>query len=71
MTPSEILAIKEQVRARDGYRCSQCGMSRDEHYAIYGKDLEVHRVIPGGVYSLDGCLTACKPSLTSAPPPPS
>ena len=63
MTPSEILAVKAAVRARDGKRCVHCGMTDEKHIARYGRTLDVHRVVPGSEYSLAPgvCKTLCRP----------
>jgi hypothetical protein len=53
--------IKAAVRARDGFRCRLCGMGADEHASRFGRGLEVHRIIPGSDYTLDGCMTLCRP----------
>lgn len=58
MTPLE---IKTLVRHRDGMKCTQCGMTNDEHFLQYGCRLEVHRLSPGSPYTVDGCVTLCKP----------
>src|ERR1043166_7209937 len=57
-----VLEIKEAVRARVGYRCTECGLSNDQHIADYGQALHVHRVFPGGQYSLARgfCVTLCR-----------
>jgi hypothetical protein len=52
--------LKENVRARDGFRCTECGMTREQHFARYGKDLEVHRLTPGSPYTEAECVTLCK-----------
>lgn len=52
--------IKAAVRARDGYRCTKCNMTAEEHRKRYGRTLDVHRIIPGSVYTVDGCVTRCK-----------
>jgi hypothetical protein len=49
------------VRERDGYRCTECGMTSQEHQERYGKNLEVHRLTPGSPYTADGCVTLCVP----------
>jgi hypothetical protein len=52
--------VKAAVRWRDRYRCRGCGMRQAEHRGRYGKSLDVHRVIPGSLYTVAGCVTLCK-----------
>lgn len=52
--------IKAAVRARDGHCCTQCGMTRAQHFARYERDLEVHRLDPGSPYTLEGCILVCR-----------
>lgn len=59
LTTTEELEIKRLVRLRDGHKCVECGMTNDDHIRIYGKSLQVHRIIPGSVYSVRGCETVC------------
>lgn len=65
---ADVLQIKHAVRERDGFTCAQCGLSNDEHVAQTRKQLEVHRIIPGSVYTVEGCVTLCRtchvPQLT-------
>lgn len=56
-----ICKLKDDVRARDGYRCTKCGMTADEHRRRYGKTLDTHRIVPGSPYTMEGCQTLCKP----------
>jgi hypothetical protein len=51
--------IKATVRDRDGHRCTQCGMTARRHRRRYGRTLHVHRLLPGGPYTLEGCVTLC------------
>lgn len=51
--------IRELVRARDGYRCRDCGATNDEHLEKYGMKLSVHRLVRGSPYTLEGCVTLC------------
>lgn len=55
-----IVAVKERVRQRDGYRCTQCGMTEAEHRAKYGRTLDVHRVVPRSRYTVVGSVTLCR-----------
>lgn len=52
--------IKHDVRERDGFKCTQCGATNEEHQAAYGRQLDVHRVVPGSVYTVEGCITVCR-----------
>ena len=54
-------AIRAIVRFRDGYRCQECGMTSQEHFKRFRRDLEVHRLNPGARYSIKGCITLCRP----------
>jgi hypothetical protein len=57
-----VLQIKAAVRERDGFRCVKCGMTNAEHIAKYDHQLDVHRVTPGGAYSVEPgvCQTLCR-----------
>ncbi|HVL11504.1 MAG TPA: hypothetical protein VM529_03010 [Gemmata sp.] len=35
-------------------------MTAAQHKAKSGRTLEVHRVVPGSLYTLEGCVTLCK-----------
>lgn len=60
MTSKELLAFKKNVRARDGYCCTECGLTNEESLRRHGASLEIHRVIPGSDYTMNGCITLCK-----------
>jgi hypothetical protein len=51
--------VKCLVRERDNERCTQCGMTDDEHFAKHGRRNDVHRKTPGGLYTLEGCVLLC------------
>lgn len=55
-------SIKAAVRRRDGYLCTGCGVSQSEYAKRnrFLKRLEVHRVQPGSLYTVAGCVTLCK-----------
>ena len=52
--------VKALVRLRDNNVCTQCGMTAVAHKIAFGRDLEVHRLVPGSVYSLVGCVLLCR-----------
>lgn len=58
---AEAVIAKAAVRDRDGYACVECGMTNEEHVATFGSILQVHRLVPGSHYTLDGCVTLCIP----------
>jgi hypothetical protein len=62
-----VATIKAAVRERDGYRCTECGMTHVEHVALHGRALEVHRVVPGSKYTVEGAVTLCKACHGSKP----
>lgn len=52
-------AVKRAVRERDGHACTKCGVTADEHIRRHGRTLQVHRQVPGSLYTPDGCVTLC------------
>ena len=52
--------IKNEVRKRDGFCCRSCGITADECKAEYGTTLDVHRILPGVEYRVDGCIALCE-----------
>lgn len=54
-----VLDIKRAVRERDG-GCVGCGISNADHRARFGRMPDVHRRVPGSVYSVEGCVTLCR-----------
>lgn len=55
-----IQSVKALVRDRDGYCCTQCKLTNEQHILQTGRQFEVHRVQPGSDYAIDGCITLCK-----------
>jgi hypothetical protein len=53
--------VKTAVRERDGFRCTKCGVPNETYRRLCGRQLEVHRKVPGSAYTLDGCVTLCQP----------
>ena len=54
------LATCAAVRERDGMKCVKCGLTNGESVARCGRQLDVHRVISGSLYTVDGCISECK-----------
>lgn len=47
--------------------CVVCGLTNDLHRKRYGRILEVHRLLPGSIYTADGCITLCKACHNGCP----
>jgi hypothetical protein len=56
MTPAK---VKTAVRARDG-KCVKCGITTEQHREEFGYNMDVHRVVPGSFYTIEGCVTLCR-----------
>ncbi len=54
-----VVELKDAIRARDGFRCQDCGMTNVEHLEKHGDSLHVHRLIPGSAYTMADCVTLC------------
>lgn len=53
----------EVVRAvfnKYGNCCADCGLTNKAHIRLTGKALEVHRLVPGSMYTVDGCVLLCR-----------
>ncbi len=53
--------LKEQIKKRDSYICQNCNMTQEEHYIVYGRDIEIHHID----YDRQNCketnlITLCK-----------
>jgi NAD-dependent dihydropyrimidine dehydrogenase PreA subunit len=59
--------IKRKIRERDGNRCQDCGMTKEQHVAEFQQDLEIHRLVPGIVYQCDTCVLLCRKCHASKP----
>lgn len=58
---------KDRVRERDENKCQSCGIDREEYQAEYGRDLDVHHVIPARDFddpkkrnAADNLVTLCR-----------
>jgi len=58
---------RRKTLERDGYECRACGMTNERHNELYGKNLDVHHVVPlrnfndpEDANSLGNLVTACK-----------
>lgn len=40
----EFTLIRPFILKRDNYTCQNCNMTQEEHYIIYGRDIEVHHI---------------------------
>jgi len=40
----EFIKIRKQIRKRDNYTCQLCGMTQEEHFEKYKRDIEVHHI---------------------------
>src|SRR4051794_7677046 len=67
-----LLQIKAAVRTRDGHACTLCGLSNADHLKLYGRQLDVHRVVPRSAYSTQPgvCFTTCRPCHRKLPKAP-
>lgn len=59
---------REDVLARDNYRCQECGMTDTEHREEYGASLSIHHIEPRSAFDdleeadvLDNLVALCKP----------
>jgi hypothetical protein len=48
-------------------RCTECGLTDRQHRMRFGRTLDVHRVTPGVPYTVDGCITLCRPCHSGKP----
>jgi len=51
---------REKALLRDGYKCGNCGITREENRAKYGRDLNVVHVNGSKNNDLDNLMTMCK-----------
>lgn len=38
--------IRQKIIKRDDFKCIQCGLTREQHYEKYGRDLSVNHIKP-------------------------
>lgn len=69
---------RRQALYRDGYQCSVCGISDDEHREKFGRGLEVHHIVPVKLFyrrdiptedahALRNLITVCRTHHPDAP----
>jgi hypothetical protein len=60
--PTEFTSIlRKKIRERDNYTCQCCGMSQEQHFKKYNRDLEVHHIDHDRMNcSKDNLITLCK-----------
>lgn len=54
-------SLKKSIKIRDNYICQNCGMTQEEHYKKYNRDIEIHHID----YDRENCdknnlITLCK-----------
>jgi 5-methylcytosine-specific restriction endonuclease McrA len=59
--------IRDAIRERDGFRCTQCGLSQEEHIVRHGRKLDIHRKTPGTYAIEDRCVSLCIPCHSRIP----
>jgi hypothetical protein len=42
--PKFTKSLKKEIKERDNYKCQCCGMSQEEHFNKWKKDIEVHHI---------------------------
>lgn len=35
-------------------------MTSEQHQEVYARELDVHRIVPGSLYTVEGCVTLCR-----------
>jgi 5-methylcytosine-specific restriction endonuclease McrA len=57
--------LREKVLKRDGYKCVMCGMTREQHYSAWDRDLTIDHIDHCGRYNdiqnneMDNLQTLC------------
>lgn len=60
-TPEFTRRLKEKIRKRDNYQCQNCGMTQEEHFIVYGRDIEIHHIDHNRKNcNDDNLITVCK-----------
>lgn len=50
---------KKLVREKYGNRCGRCSRTDEENIRLTGRNLHVHRLVPGSRYTVNGCILLC------------
>ena len=57
----EFLNLRCDILKRDNYQCQNCEMTQEEHYIVYGRDIEVHQIDYNKKNNnKDNLITLCK-----------
>jgi hypothetical protein len=43
-SPEFTPSLKKFIKERDNHKCQCCGMTQEEHYEKYGRDIEIHHI---------------------------
>ncbi len=58
--PYQFFKMRVITLKRDNYICQNCNMTQEEHYILYGKDIEVHHInYNKDNNSMDNFITLC------------
>jgi 5-methylcytosine-specific restriction endonuclease McrA len=60
-------SLKKLIRQRDNYKCQNCGLTQEEHYKKYGRDIEIHHIDYDKMNcNKDNLITLCRSCNSNA-----